>query len=188
MSPRKKHRREVWKDIPGYEGYYQASTYGRVKSLERSILDKNGKSRIVNYRVLRASDGGAGGYFHVILYKDIRKTHVVHGLVAITFLDKDYVKKGLCVNHKNSIRTDNRLSNLEIVTQSQNIYHSYKNGRKKAPHGSNHKNSKLTEKKVIKAREMYKSGVYTFEELSIPLSVSPHTLSRAIRGITWKHV
>jgi hypothetical protein len=102
--------KEVWKDIPEYEGYYQVSNLGNVKSL------KVGKERIIKTGI-----NGESGYFHVGLCKNGRQEmRTVHQLVAMTFLNHVPCGHKFVVNHKNFIRTDNRVENLEIVTQRQN--------------------------------------------------------------------
>lgn len=99
---------EIWKTIKEFEDY-QVSNLGNVKSL------KFGKERILIFGL------NSKGYYNVTLCKNSRKnTLKVHQLVAIAFLN--HVKKGmeLVVNHKNFIRTDNRVENLELVTAREN--------------------------------------------------------------------
>lgn len=101
--------KEIWKDVKGYEGIYQVSNLGRVKSL------KFGKERI-----LKGGIDGVG-YLTVSLSKNGKvKTHKVHVLVAIAFLGHTPCGYKLVVDHKNFIRHDCRLENLEIITQREN--------------------------------------------------------------------
>jgi uncharacterized Fe-S cluster-containing protein len=105
---------EIWKDIEGYEGLYQISTLGNIA--------RNGKTRknIVTKR----------GYVRFSLNKDNKaKFYLIHTLVAKTFIPNK--KNKPFVNHINGIKTDNRVENLEWVSQKENIIHSFKNlGRK----------------------------------------------------------
>lgn len=105
---------EEWKDIDGYNGLYQISNLGRVKSLlSNTILKPNHDSY---------------GYVRVNLYKDKKsKIHKIHRLVAKAFLP-DYSDE-LEVNHKNEIKDDNGLSNLEMCDRQYNI--SYGNRTRK---------------------------------------------------------
>ena len=101
------YKKEVWKDIPNYEGIYQASNLGRVKSfygLKEKILKPS-----INHR----------GYYQVALCKNsIRKFYYVHRLVYEAF--NGSIPEGLQVNHINEVKTDNRLSNLNLMTPKEN--------------------------------------------------------------------
>ncbi|HSE99845.1 MAG TPA: NUMOD4 domain-containing protein [Nitrososphaeraceae archaeon] len=110
---------EEFRDIPDYEGLYQVSDLGRVKSLSRVIL-KNGKYPFESQpRILKANL--ATTYLKVNLYKeDIVVTKSIHQLEAVSFLNHTPWNNDLVVNHKNFIRWDNRFENLEIVTKREN--------------------------------------------------------------------
>lgn len=113
--------REIWKDIKCYENLYQVSNLGRVRSLDH--YGSNGVSMIL-YRgkILKPWFDGRGNYLQVTLSKDNKhKKHQVHRLVAETFLPNIENKRE--VNHKNAIKTDNRLDNLEWVTSKENKEH-----------------------------------------------------------------
>lgn len=110
---------EVWRDIPGYEGYYQASSFGRIKSLERIVLRRIYGIQPVFERILK--QGLSRGRYTVVLCKDKeRKSIPVHKLVAITFLGHTQCGYKLVVNHIDGDGLNNELSNLEVVTQRQN--------------------------------------------------------------------
>lgn len=124
---------EIWKDIPGYEGKYQASNLGRVKSVGRRLrfVSKNGneswrtsKERIISQQVLNS------GYYLVHLHVDGRRTAVtVHSLIASAFLGKKPV--GTEVNHKDGIKIHNNAINLEYVTSRENKEHAVSHGLNK---------------------------------------------------------
>lgn len=105
--------REEWRDIPNYEGIYQASNLGRVKSLER--LNARGyrvKEKILKPKITR-------GYYQVELCKNSKvRFYSVHRLVFEAF--NGTISEGLQVNHINEIKTDNRLSNLNLMTCKEN--------------------------------------------------------------------
>lgn len=108
---------EIWKDIEGYEGFYQVSNHGRVKSLN---YRRSGKEKVMKQYMANA------GYYQVNLWKNgEHKFHRVHRLVAKAFVSG--YKEGYVVNHKNELKTDNRSSNLEWVTQRENSMTSSKN-------------------------------------------------------------
>ena len=107
---------EIWRDIPNYEGLYQISNLGRVKSFY-GLKEKILKPGILN-----------NGYYRVILCKQsIKKTYLVHRLVWETF--NGTIPEGLQVNHLNEVKTDNRLSNLNLMTQKENINWGTRNER-----------------------------------------------------------
>jgi hypothetical protein len=111
---------EVWKNIEGYEGIYQVSNLGRVKSLERKRLGFKKAPTIVNERILKTGVQ-TNGYLIVGLHKDGKvKTRLIHQLVAIAFLNHKPDGFKLVVNHINFNRSDNRFENLEIVTHREN--------------------------------------------------------------------
>ena len=109
---------EVWKDIPNYEGLYQISNIGNVKSLGN---DKSRKERILKPGKIK------GGYYHVILCKDGKtKSMKIHILVAMAFLG--HIPDGthkIVPDHKDLDKSNNRVANLELITQRENIerYH-----------------------------------------------------------------
>jgi len=135
---------EIWKDILEYEGMYQVSNLGRVKSLDRMVnhyKSKNGtcikRGKILN--IYKCRDG----YYNIELSKLCKgKNKMIHRLVAETFIDNK--KQYPCVNHIDGNKLNNRVDNLEWCTHSENSIHSFKIGL--------HKNT------IIKCREMGKNN------------------------------
>ena len=117
---------EVWKDISGYEGLYQVSNAGRVKSLPKRVGGVNGY--VQKERILKPLDAG-WGYLKVTLYKnDIPKQRKIHRLVLETFRPVDGMER-LNVNHKDENKRNNVLSNLDWVTPSENVNWGTRNER-----------------------------------------------------------
>lgn len=112
---------EEWKDVPNYEGLYAVSSLGRVKSLERKILDKSGlRTRVFKERVLKNICAATGYHFvslHANNHRQERRT--VHRLVMETFCPIENPKETV-VDHINGIRNDNRLENLRWVSYTTN--------------------------------------------------------------------
>ena len=110
---------EVWKDIKGYEGYYQVSNKGRIKSLSRKIF--NGKSYYVSKEKILKIPVAKNGYYTVVLYKNNSlKAFQVHQLIAINFLNHKPCKHKLVVNHIDTNKLNNDISNLEIISHRKN--------------------------------------------------------------------
>lgn len=107
---------EEWKDIPGYEGLYQVSNLGRVKSLSKVVNCYNG-FRTLQEKILKQNI--QKGYATVLLYHCNKKRYVTHRLVAEAFIPNPENKP--FIDHINTIRTDNRVENLRWVTAKENI-------------------------------------------------------------------
>lgn len=110
---------EQWRGVPGYEGYYEVSDQGRVKSLDRKINVKTGK-RALKEKILRPSEL-SNGYYIVGLSRNGRSTtKYVHKLVAEAFLDHVPCKYKEIVDHINHDKKDNRVDNLRVVSPREN--------------------------------------------------------------------
>jgi len=174
---------EIWKEIPRTKGYYEASIFGRIRSIERIIHYSDG--RIYKYKSkIRSKHLNSNGYECVTLHINGKnKNHRVHQIIAQTFLG---LSNGQDVNHKNSDRTDNRLVNLEYCSRSANIKHGYINNPEMKK-GENSGRAILTKKQVDWIRINYKAydrkwgGV----ALSKKLGVSSSTVHSIISNINW---
>lgn len=112
---------EIWKDILGYEGYYQVSNLGRVYSLPKSWTAGNGVVQYHNGKILKQTQNH-DGYLRVNLYRDkISNSFTVHTLVACAFLNHKPNGFDLVVDHIDGDRTNNSLYNIQLLTNRQNI-------------------------------------------------------------------
>ena len=100
--------KEIWKDIPGYEGIYQASSLGRIRSLK---YDK--------VRILKPQRITSGYYMVKLWLNNAGKSSTVHRIVWTAF--NGPIPEGLEVNHRNEKKDDNSLANLELVTRKENV-------------------------------------------------------------------
>ena len=122
---------EVWKDIPRYEGLYQASNLGRIRSCARTIIRKNKIKQQFKGKILSPEDNG-NGYLRLILYKNKKKnSEYVHRLIASAFIENYYNCEQ--INHIDGNKQNNNINNLEWCTKSYNIKEAYRLGLKTAP-------------------------------------------------------
>ena len=117
---------EIWKDIPNYEWLYQASVLGRIKKCSR-VIETNNQHwsciRNINSSILKPSNHRQGYKIITLTKGNKRKSFMVHRLILKTFLWESELE----CNHKNWIKEDNRLENLEYCTSSENKIHAYNN-------------------------------------------------------------
>lgn len=111
--------KEFWKDIPGYEGFYQASNLGRVKSMFRKNVH-HPRNKFIRTKVLKQTKNSRG-YLAVTLCKDnLEKRWNVHHLIALTFLNHSTINSELVIDHIDGVKINNQLKNLQVITQREN--------------------------------------------------------------------
>lgn len=121
---------EEWVDVVGYDGIYQISNFGRVKSLGRYVNSSRGNQRWVKEKILKIHIPKDGHELNVKLsYENISKTYLLNTLVADAFLRERKQNEVICQLDKNVLNC--KLSNLKIMTVSNSVYLSYKNGKAK---------------------------------------------------------
>lgn len=169
---------ERWVDISGYEGYYQVSDRGRIKSLERIVVH-NGTSHLQPELIMRPWQGITALYDCVRLYKNgVRKKFSVHRLVAEHFLPT--WNPALEVNHINGNRYNNAVVNLEMCTRKENVRHSIIHFLKN-DYGEKSANAKLTNAQAREIRKTYREGKMTQAALAAKYGVCNQTISAIIR-------
>lgn len=185
-----RHTPEIYVDIQGYKGYYQVSNYGNVKSLDRVIKEKTGKTQTIKGRVLKQRTN-PGGYCYIGLRKNGTKaTFALHQLVAQAFLDNPENKP--IVNHINGIKTDNNVSNLEWATYSENLSHAYSSRLRTAVSlqtvGSKNYKRKLKSEQVIEIKRLLAAGNLTHKEIAKKYGVSKSTVGNINSNRYWSHI
>ena len=171
-----------WKDIPGYEGMYQANKCGGIRSLNRDMVDSVGRKRYFPGKTL-AGKITSNGYRRITLCKDgVEFSYFEHGLIMLTFVGPR--PDGYDTHHINGIRTDNRISNLKYLTKGQHAM-TWENspGRK----GEKHSQAKLDKKTVTSIRNRKKNGERT-GALAKEYCVSPSTICDIFSGRSWSHI
>lgn len=126
-------QQDIWKNIKGYEGWYQVSNTGKIRSMDRTITYWNKKYNcFVNQKtkgkIIKPTDNGSGYLTVHLRVNKHRKMFYIHRLVAETFLINDENKKE--INHKDYNKYNNNVDNLEWVTRQENVNHSVKHMKK----------------------------------------------------------
>lgn len=172
---------EQWKDIPGYEGYYQVSNLGRVKGLPRKKRQWHGGYFWLK-ETIKQPYPQSDGYLQIGLSKDGTKTNfLLHRLVGEAFIPGD---TSLEINHIDFDRKNCRVDNLEWETRQGNVEHSFVNGRynDKDRRGL----TKLKRSDVIEIRRLH--GIMPIIEIAPKFGISVGTTSQIINRHIWKHV
>lgn len=160
---------EIWLDIAGYEGAYQVSDLGSVRS-------KN--------RILKGSPG-SNGYLTVGLHKGTsQKTFPIHFLVAQAFLGSR--PSGLQINHINAVKSDNRLVNLEYCTPSKNRAHSFAIGNESTA-GEQSKVAKLCNRDILEIRYLSKAG-HMQKDIAKTFGITQSNVSLICSNKRWGHM
>lgn len=168
---------EVWVSVLDFEGLYEVSNYSRVKS----CIKKGSRNELI---ILFTTN--KNGYNTIsLLNGKKRKNTSVHRLVAQAFIPNPENKPQ--INHKNGIKTDNRIENLEWATASENTQHAYDTGLEKKKIGELNGRCILKELDVLKIKEFIKQP-HSLVELGNRYGVSSSTISNIKRGKTWAHL
>lgn len=174
---------EVWKDIVGFEGYYQVSNLGNVKSLERLVWNKSNK--VFHKRKSVLIKQNSDGYYKMVCLSKCgkAKTFKVHRLVAKSFCENKENKPQ--VNHIDGIKTNNSSENLEWMTSSENQQHAVDNKLQPEQYGEKNPFSKLSEKDVHEIRRMRKENGFSHKKISDFFSVDRKTVGNVLNGVSW---
>ena len=174
---------EGWKSIKDYEGLYEVSNTGFVRSVKREVKSRDAFRRAPS--ILLKPYHNIWEYQTVTLSKlGITKNKAVARLVALTFLENtDPEKKE--VNHIDGNKDNNNISNLEWVTPLENKKHARATGLVNQL-GENNPLAKLTVKKVREIRSLY--GKYTFKQLGEMFNVDSSNIGYIVNRVTWKHI
>ncbi|CAB4120783.1 NUMOD4 [uncultured Caudovirales phage] len=178
---------ERWAPIAGWEGVYEVSDHGRVRSLARDFGDKAGRRRPTSGRIIKQRTNKEGYVLTCLsAFGRPRKTITVHRLVAGAFIpNPDSLP---FVNHKNSDRTCNIHTNLEWCTHAENVAHAKQAGRLtgRPPMYRSDKRA-LSDDQVREVRRLFASGVAE-RRLAAQFKVGPTAISGIVRGRSYRDV
>lgn len=166
---------EIWR--PVLDGRYHVSSFGRIKRVVPSPGTQPGRIKALQLRNKYPS-------VHIPIGNRY-KSYYVHGLVTAVFIGP--CPTGKQVNHKNGIKTDNRVENLEYMTPKENMNHAYRTGLKISPKGKDHWKSKLDEKQAMEIINLHRAGVSP-KEISKIFSISLSNISFIVNRKSWRHL
>ena len=174
---------EVWRPVLGYEGLYSVSSHGRVRGEERIVRHYMGGPKRLKQRVMRQKL--CRGYPQVQISQDgAQRFFYVHRLVAEAFLEP--VPGADTINHKNGVKADNRVSNLEMLSIADNVRHSVRTGLRVSPAGEDHYRAILTNDEVLDMRRRAPDTKYV--DLAAEYGISVSLATSIITGKRWSRL
>lgn len=169
---------EEWKDVVGYEGIYQVSNFGNVKSLDRLEISSRGSKRL-RFGIMLKQKTTEQGYATVHLrdrVNDKESWPSVHRLVALAFIENPEGK--LTVNHKDGVKLNNHISNLEWATQQEQTQHAFDNNLMFV-----RGNTMYDVEFKQKVKDYYYETGISIKKLAKHFNMSSTTASRIVRGL-----
>lgn len=169
---------EEWRAVPGYEGIFETTATGSVRSA-RTRRRLKPHLHPSGYQTIATRVGGRKG--RAVCGK-------VHRLVALAWSP---ARDGAdVVNHRNGVKTDNRAANLEWATPSENTRHAYRTGLREQARGEASSAAKLTRADVLSLRRRFPLGhpILQARQVAAEYGIDHSTLYQAVRGQTWKHL
>ena len=171
--------KEMWKSVIDYEGLYEISNKGRLRSVDRITPD----GRRVKGKLKKPSKD-KNGYLVSQLYKDGSSKNVkLHRLVLQAFVGPDKLQ----VNHLDGNKKNNEINNLEYCTSKENHFHASKKGLRSQV-GETHTSAKLKEEQVFEIKRLLKNSNLTQQQIADAFKVNRRTINQINTGRRWSHL
>lgn len=175
--------KEIWKDIINFEGYYQCSNFGNIRSLDREINTKGGTKRISKGKILKPKTNPF--YYCVGLSKFNKcKTYYIHRLVASSFISNSNNLPE--INHIDGNKLNNNITNLEWITSSKNKYHAFEIGVSKK--GKDNNLAKFSKEIIENVKKDLSKKIYTQRQIAHKYEMSYAQVSRIKTNKTRKYL
>jgi hypothetical protein len=172
---------ELWKPVPEYEGLYEASTFGQIRSLDRTVYTKGGQARKIKGKILKPQRAVDDPRLHISLCKNYTVTVIrIHIVIAQTFLGAR--PEGMHICHNDGDCTNNRLANLRYDTPSGNEKDKILHG--KAQRGTKCHWHKLNDEQVRQIRELAQKNISPIV-ISEMFNISRQNVSKIKLGTRW---
>lgn len=179
---------EEWRHVPGYEGEFEASSFGRVRSVARRVRTRGeNKYRWIKSRIV-GKNIGTSGYHRVTVCARKHQHESVHRMVAMAFVPNPCSLP--CINHIDGDKTNNVPSNLEWCTHAYNMRHAFNTGltpRKRLKKGDGSIASKLTSDDVREIKQRIRNGERV-SDIANEYPVSKSALFEIKAGRSWGHI
>lgn len=178
---------EIWKAIPGYEGAYEVSSMGRIRSLQRLVTSRwgDGSTRLHRARILILHTD-VDGYRWATLFRGAKPKNVrAHGAVLSAFVRLK--REGEECNHIDGDKKNNTPENLEWVTARENTAHAFRTGLRRPMRAGGHAQSKLSEEQVRAIRSRFDAGE-TQNVMAKEFKVCRQTIGNVVHRKKWRSV
>lgn len=173
---------EIWSDINGYEGMYQVSNKGRIRGLDRIIVQRDGKKQNIRGKIIAIGIKNNGYYMGQICSNGKMVNFTVHRLMALAFIPKVDGKD--FVNHIDGNRANNDINNLEWVSRSENCRHGFERAIKENRKYNNQQ--RFTKEDIIKIRTMQKSKI-TMVQIAKEFNTKSGTIGDIVHRKIWDY-
>ena len=180
---------EIWIPIKNFEDYYEVSNLGRFRNKDRLLTRSNGIKQFTKSKILK-NNYYSNGYVQLILYVDKKRFNFLgHRVIAEHFIPNP--ENLPVVNHLNLVKWDNRVSNMEWCTMSENSLHAFSNLKieRDSACGERSPNSKLTNEDVVHIKQNFNPESTNKDLYSIyKHKITKGTFNSVGKNITWKHI